>query len=264
MICGTAVHCCKHFFHNALKKIQFRFCLQISEVPANTFVAHPHTMKKHFIALAATAAFFAPAAQAQDTDADESGVVAEKPKPATCKGNFTIGSTIGLANLSYGKSAGGSQNVYQYDAQLSPSLGYFVTDHLLVSGSLSVGTAGSGLRNENQYRNINAGIGLGARYYFGKAVNSRGEINKLRFYADAGGGYYRSWDRFNAGNGRQDRSSYSDVALNAGAGINYFATRSIAFEAGLRYDRNLEIERAARFKGNVQLQLGVRFFLNRK
>lgn len=218
--------------------------------------------------MAASAAFFVPSARSQAGETGSDAPIGSlKAKPATRKGNIAIGTNLGLANFSYGRYTSSNSRL-NYDLALRPSAGIFVTDRLLLSANISAGAVKDYYYQDYVFNHTgtNLGVGMAARYYFGKAVKSDGEIKKLRFYAELGAGYMHSWDQYvNEWTGITYKYSTSSVVANGGAGISYFLSPNVAFDAGLNYTRNFPTEfNNPVSTGSMQLQFGFKIFLNRK
>jgi hypothetical protein len=199
---------------------------------------------------AALAAFFMPAARAQDS-----------LRSPMRKGVFTIGAQIGTAGMSRVNQYQPNQGA-QYYVSLTPSAGYFFTDRWMLSGSVLAGFGG--VTKRNVYAAQSLGIGLAARYYVGKAETEKGVTNRLRVYAEAGASLQTGWSRISPNDSVTERSTGSRLNLRAGAGINYLITSKVAFESGIIYNRSLAGSDNFRSMGFIDLELGFRVFLNRR
>lgn len=223
--------------------------------PVDTFGPHTtHTMTKRLLSFAAIAAFFVPAASAQQ-------LVEPKLQSPFRKGTFTIGAQLGVADFAAASGHNG-KSVLEYQLFLSPSVGYFVTDNLLLSANLLGGFAGNTMRNS--YSAQSAGVGLSARYYFGTATTRKGEVRRFRFYAEAGANYARGWSRIDRNDSLTERYAGYHADVRGGVGFNYLISDNVAFESGLTYNRMIGGKDPVRSNGQVQLELGLRVFLNRK
>lgn len=216
-------------------------------------------MKKLILTIAASAAFFVPATKAQ-------GHLPEKAKPTIRKGTMTIGTDIGVANFAMAMISPSEKHLL-YDIQLRPSVGYFVSDHLMLSASMFGGAAQSyGYFTEPvRINGTNIGMSVGGRYYIGKGITRQGEIKKLRFYGEAGIGVSQRWDKWtNTYSGDVSKSTEGYFFANLGAGMNYFLTPNVAFETGLSYNRFMPVNWSSIADATVQVNLGVRVFLHKK
>ena len=214
-------------------------------------------MKKPILTIAAAAAFFVPASNAQ-------GIQLEKPLPVIRKGTLSIGTDIGLGSLSTNRISPSQTNVL-YDVRLNPSISYFVTDHLMLSGSVSVGLAQNFnyFMEPERYNGASLGISLGSRYYFGSGLTRKGELKKLRFYGEVGIGMEQRWEKWTGMySGDVAKSSNGTAFANLGAGMNYFLAPNVALEAGLSYNRYFPGFTQA--DASFQMKLGVRVFLRKK
>lgn len=210
---------------------------------------------KHIILLA-TAAILSCGVRVQAQEA-------ESPKAISpiSKGHITIGTGIGLANFGYGKTTD-NQSVVGYDVSLNPSVGYFLTDHWLFSAKVLGAVAGSTVKGNPYSRS--AGVGLAARYYFGKPADRKGNVNRFRVFAEAGGSVERFWDR-SLYNNMPERFASNAAILNAGIGFNYLLNENVAFETALNGRRFISGSGQFRnYDSRLQLEFGVRVFLNRR
>jgi len=187
----------------------------------------------------------------------------EKPIQTIRKGTVSVGTDLGLGNLSMDRISPNQTNLL-YDIRLSPSIGYFVNDHLMLSASVFGGLAQdfNYFKEPVRYNDAHVGISIGGRYYFGKGVTPQGEVRKLRFYGEAGVGLAQrreKWTSTYSGDVSKSRNGYAFA--NLGAGINYFLTPNVAFETGLTYNRNFLGYRQA--DASLQIKLGIRVFLHK-
>jgi len=214
-------------------------------------------MKKRILTLAAIAAFFVPASNAQNMQP-------EKPVSMIRKGSISVGTEIGLVNLAMYRISPGQTDLL-YNVRLNPSVGYFVNDHLMLSASVLGGVSQSfGYFTEKVRMNsVSLGMSVGGRYYFGKGLTRQGELKKLRFYGDAGVGIAQRWNKWtSASSGEVSKGTNGDLFANLGAGMNYFLAPNIAFETGVSYNRYFP--GAGATDASLQINLGVRVFLHRK
>lgn len=133
------------------------------------------------------------------------------------KGNLMVGAN--LADIGLGFQSGGNT----FSLALSPKLGYFIEDNVVIGGQVNIGvSAGSG-------SNIfNYGIGAFGRYYIGdkQAVL----LKHSRFFLEANVGI----------DGQNTKhASTNGLGLGFGPGVAYFITENIGLEALLKYNNTI-------------------------
>ncbi|MDJ1501129.1 outer membrane beta-barrel protein [Xanthocytophaga agilis] len=185
-------------------------------------------MKKIFILSIAVFSFFV--------------FITEKSVAQTDKGNFMVGSSI--ANLNFDED-------YSSIA-LSPTVGYFVIDNLVVGLTPSIGyTSSKAVIPGDTYKTTTLGIGPFARYYFGS-----GSVKPL-VHADYS--YLHMKNRNNiSGNEWQSTSSYSNVKL--GAGVAYFINNYVSVDGIVSYNRIFL--GSGNDVGSVKISFGFQIFLD--
>jgi hypothetical protein len=100
---------------------------------------------------------------------------------------------------------------------LSPNLGYFVSNRLVLGSS-----AGLIFYGYENFSTISIALVPFTRYYFG-----RGDT---RFFALASLGYRREWERSTEGTSSR-RSSYGNIHGDLGLGLTHLISDQIALEA---------------------------------
>jgi outer membrane protein W len=164
----------------------------------------------------------------------------------TQKGNFTIGAAFGTPG---NFTAASSPVDKSFQMSLQPSFGYFVANKFEVGALLNAGlrSSSSNYVSEVKSRRTNLGLGLYARYYFGKSAT-------LKPYLIAGAGYDRYWNYYNTG-GSVNRYAYGDAYAFGGAGLAWFIRPNIAFTSELRYTRFVERYPRGLLTGNFGFQI---------
>jgi Outer membrane protein beta-barrel domain len=160
----------------------------------------------------------------------------------TERGAKLIGVTVGNARYTTFNYA----DRKEFEADLVPSVGWFVADNLMLGAGLNLGYSGyrSELITTNysfSIRSRSLGVGLlpQARYYlpFG---------SKHRLFAHLSGGLTRYWSRAEITEGPQPstiKNKETERQIYGGLGYNYFLSPNVALEALAGYrrtnDRNL-------------------------
>jgi hypothetical protein len=156
------------------------------------------------------------------------GCFAQEPKVAgkgfpTQKNNKVTGANILM--LVEPDGLGPNPSGGQYHMAISPRFGYFVSDNLAIGIEQT-------FSNEHMDRydvqTLHTKFGAFGRFYPGKVFRRNGEINKLRFFAEAGvayGAYSNTNDDYGSIN--------SVLDLRIMPGVNYFLNRHIALEFAL-------------------------------
>ncbi|MCC3155855.1 hypothetical protein LJ737_01305 [Hymenobacter sp. 15J16-1T3B] len=208
-------------------------------------------MRKHLLLVAGFAGLAATAAQAQ-----------------TERGTTLIGLSAG--NLGYGR---GTDGFRQFSATLTPTVGRFVADNLLVGVGAQVGlnryqsvysstyvpglpTMPYGLVGYSR-REWTAGLTPYARYYF----LGRG---RHRLFAEASLHAEHNWkqERYETDLGRlSNPQRYVSYGYRAALGYNYFITPRVALEASAGYQRTYSPEGNAH---QIDGRIGVNFLLGGK
>ncbi len=133
------------------------------------------------------------------------------------KGNLMVGAN--LADIGLGFQSGGNT----FSLSLSPKLGYFIEDNVVIGGLVDIGlNAGSGSTI------FNYGIGAFGRYYIGdkQAVL----LKHSRFFLEANVGI----SGINSNN-----ATTNGLGLGFGPGVAYFITENIGLEALLKYNNTI-------------------------
>jgi len=154
-------------------------------------------------------------------------------KAQTEKGRWTIGTQLG--NFTYQKQ----ENGYSYfTGSVSPSVGYFVTDGLVVGTGipLSFGSTRYGQYYASFYnlRQNSVSIGLAPfiRYYFGQA--------KLKPFVGIAYSYSRTTgnSKTDTAGGSESKTKGYTTAFTPTIGLAYFVTRNLGLTASLNYNIN--------------------------
>lgn len=123
--------------------------------------------------------------------------------------------------------------------QVSPELGFFVADNLVVGGALSIGTTKIG-----DYSLTSYGIAPFGRYYFGTGmtrifIHGQFGVAGLR-YEDGGG-----------------KETASNTALLVGPGVSFFLNKHVAIEGVLGYTKQFgDLDTS-----DIGLRIGVQAYL---
>lgn len=186
--------------------------------------------------------------------------------PQNKKGNLLIGTYLGSTGLSFGSSESGSSGSTNrsksesssFSLGIGPSIGYFLTDTLVVGSSLSISYGSSGSEgsyteseatSESSSSSIYMSIGPFVRYYFGD-VNPR----KMPYvhaylgtslypvysghYENSGGTEYDySYTRYSSFNGGIQVGM--ERFLNSAIGLQYYIGYSFS-HSSYEYDYDYE------------------------
>lgn len=137
------------------------------------------------------------------------------------KGNLLVGATLGDMNL--GLQSGNTS----FSIAISPKVGWFIQDNIVVGGQVNLGFSTDHYANEFTY-----GVGAFGRYYFGQ--KEMVVMKHARFFAEGNFGIKGT-------NTDQKGTSAGSVSTNGlgigiGPGVAYFITPNIGLEALLKYD----------------------------
>ncbi|RTQ53682.1 hypothetical protein EJV47_02800 [Hymenobacter gummosus] len=178
----------------------------------------------------------------------------------TERGSKLIGVTVG--NVRY--TTYNYNERKEYSARLTPSVGWFVADNLLLGAGLNLGY--EGYRSEQQalnyafsVRSRDLGVGLQPqlRYYLPAG-------SKHRLFGHLSGGLTRYWSRLEITENQTPsttRSKYTERFIYGGLGYNYFLSPNVALEALAGYRRTNDLELSTVPAGAVSVQLGLSVFL---
>ncbi|QES87525.1 hypothetical protein [Rhizosphaericola mali] len=133
------------------------------------------------------------------------------------KGNTTWGGSI--TDMNFGLKSGQGWNI-----GITPRVGYFIKDNVLVGGygDLNLSKAGSGNPTKSEY-----GIGAFSRYY-AKPGDVNNLLNHGRFFAEANAGF--------GGSSQKGQPTTNGFAFGFGPGYSYFLTPSIGLEGLVKYN----------------------------
>lgn len=154
--------------------------------------------------------------------------------------NLIIGKGTKLIGLDIN---GGWANIGETDNfyfSIYPTLGFFITDHLVLGSSLWLAFADENSIFEPQPF---------ARYYFGNLNN------KIRPFLYAGLN-----TRFQFAD-KSTESSFFNLDVNAGIGADFFLTRNVALEGLLQFNGN-QIEDETFNRNFLNFNIGFQFFLS--
>ena len=174
------------------------------------------------------------------------------------KGDLMLGADLGsglgtttssgLLGFNFGLNDGAGFNL-----GLSPKVGYFVADNLLLGGILNFGYAKSPETNGIASETTTYGIQGLLRYYLFPGQAGINSISKSgRFFVEFNTGI--------AGFNVKDGSSTNGLTLGIGPGYSYFITENVALESSLKYN-GLAGGGDTNFRSNIGINLGIQVFL---
>ena len=160
---------------------------------------------------------------------------------------FSKGDVIVEGNLtvnSVSKSEGSStKTTTSYG--FTPAAGYFISDKFAVGLDLRIlSQKGSGSAEKNTF-----GVGLDARYYF----LDLGQRFKV---------YGQGRIGFDSVNEKPGDAKSTDIGFNAGLGVNYFLTKSLAINFGLTDIFSVKNHKPEKVDGETNVNLNVNSFKN--
>ncbi|WP_353087327.1 outer membrane beta-barrel protein [Flavobacterium sp.] len=188
-------------------------------------------MKKIILSLAAVLAFSA--ANAQDKKESKGFGFSE--------GNIFVG---GLVSYSSEKNDNGTTSVTTSGYEISPEVGYFLTDNFALTAGLSLGNTDNGTTKTNTF-----GLNVGGRYYF----LNMGE--RFKTYTNFGFGIGSD------DNGGSPADKTNTFEIGGGLGINYFVTPNLAIDFRLANVISYSTEKTGDAKTNT-LELEANVFKN--
>jgi hypothetical protein len=180
----------------------------------------------------------------------------------TQKGSSLIGANILIAQLDGVELS--DENSMHYRLGMVARYGYFLANNFALGGQIN--SEIDGFTRINQYT-ITAGGGVFARLYTGKAADKHGELNKFRFFVEAGTGYAYVFDRYASLTGGDASLDYGAIQVHGMPGINYFANRNVAFELGLMYGYQHTVQNEDMNPDDyhtLRLSIGMQVFFCRK
>lgn len=145
------------------------------------------------------------------------------------QGNLMLGTNLGSGVANPGSNSLFGLNFRLndgagYDVGISPKIGYFVDDNLMLGGVVNLGFSKDGPIKTTTY-----GIQALGRYYL--SPGEKGVDNLLkhgRFFAEANAGF--------AGWNTKPGPTTNGFAFGFGPGYSYFLTPNVALEALVKYD----------------------------
>ena len=173
------------------------------------------------------------------------------------KGNLMLGTDLGsgvaspssssLFGLNFNLNSGGGYNI-----GLSPKVGYFVDDNLMVGGVVNLGFVKTG---KGDYANKTTVYGVQAlgRYYVSPGEQGIDNLLKHgRFFAEANAGF--------AGSNVKNGPTTNGFAFGFGPGYSYFLTPNVALEGLVKYNAIAGGGNRA-YQHSLGLNFGVQVFL---
>ena len=174
----------------------------------------------------------------------------------------TLVSDANVVSVSYGRMSSGGDTDQLFNASLSPTVGYFVIDGLLIEGRLGIAANSSSNEIGSQSSNFNStsiGGGLGLRYY---------PLQSGRVLPFVTAGYSGTQQTFRTTQfGRETEQTFSQNSLELGVGASCFLSPHLALEGSLGYRRmafNFDFQGQAPdpiANKDLQLDVGFRFYL---
>lgn len=171
-----------------------------------------------------------------------------------------------LGAISYGRMSSNGLVDQSTIINLSPWMGYFISDRLMLEGGLGIfhQSANNEINEINVFRpegektsSTSVGVNINLRYYLKKD-------GRLLPYLMAGGGFTFTNRSFRNDFGESSESTQT-VPFRFGAGTSYFLSPYLALDAELAYERS---NRISQFQiatetpsSRVGLNVGFRFFL---
>ena len=135
------------------------------------------------------------------------------------KGNLMVGGDI--ANLDFGFQKGANVNF-----ELSPQVGYFIKDNLVVGGLVNLGVD----YQKSRGTNVSYGINAFGRYYVSDP--SMVLLKHARFFGEVSAGINGSNTKAEG----KEAITTNGFGIGFGPGIAYFITPNIALEALAKYN----------------------------
>jgi opacity protein-like surface antigen len=214
-------------------------------------------MRKPFIAALLMSSAIPSLAQ-QDSNDHKIGL-----RLPTQKGTFLLGSNLVYGGVEMARNSQNHSYVSSYNAGLNVKAGYFIKNNLMVGAELSSNFYGNvGERYQINQQTQSVGGSLFVRKYFGSATERDGSLTRLRFFVEGSVNYQRTWNSYNERFEPANHWSMNQTSFSIMPGVNYFITKNVALEAGLRYTHSLPIEYD--FPDRLQAYVGVVWYLGRK
>lgn len=174
------------------------------------------------------------------------------------KGNLMIGSDLGNSLINKGSSGlfgfnFGLNEGAGFSVGISPKVGYFVKDNILLGGIVNLGFTKSPETNGIATKSTTYGVQALSRYYL--SPGEKGVDNLLqhgRFFLEASAGF--------AGINIKDGPTTNGFIFGVGPGYSYFLNKHIALEGLLKYN-GLVGGGNTTFQNAIGLNFGVQVFL---
>ncbi len=191
--------------------------------------------------------------------------------PATADAPVTAGTfsaTGQLGRATYGNRTKGDYQLRDVAVELSPRIGYFVLNGLLLEADVTLTYLAHRYRSLIQdyspytFRNYSLDASLQARYY----ILQHG---RMLPYVGAGIGYVRTSYRY-AGDSYEQKQGYASFPWKAAAGASFFLSPQLAIDLAAGYARgraeslNDLFGYAEGSERQLQFSTGLRFFLARE
>ncbi|MDJ1501130.1 outer membrane beta-barrel protein [Xanthocytophaga agilis] len=172
----------------------------------------------------------------------------------TDKGHFMVGGSIG--NLSF-------QNDY-FGISFSPTVGYFVIDNLVTGLIPSFEYDSFKLPNGNKTKSTSLGVGPFVRYYFGEGKLKPLLNASFLYYKNTTKPGYSPVDPNDPVLEKDHIIKQSYKFIQAGGGVAYFLSKSIAVEGIVNYGHYMDYNILGSDKSNeVNISLGFQIFLGK-
>ncbi len=159
------------------------------------------------------------------------------------EGNLMVG--VNLANIELGLQ----KNNTHFGIGISPKIGYFIQDNVVLGGEVRIGFQSS----KNSF-SIDYGVGAFGRYYLGDPRTVLLKHSRFFLEGDAGiaGRNYKVKDL--------PATSTNGLGLGIGGGVAYFITPNIGLEALLKYNGIVGFGTSPG-SGNLSLNVGFQIYL---
>lgn len=170
------------------------------------------------------------------------------------KGSWMAGADLLGASAGFNQSSPGNKYV---DFIITPKVGYFISNRMVVGSSFTLG----GAIVPGRFSNLVGGVTPFARYYFFPKDGAK--TRRLYFFAEAHAGVITAWakDKIND-------VTYTSSSMTAGfgPGVAYFLTPNISIESAFKvnYSRSLDKNYLPQHGITPNLTIGFQIYLGGK
>lgn len=162
------------------------------------------------------------------------------------KGDWMVGA--GIANSSAARVAGSTQ----FNVNLNPSAGYFLSNRVAVGTSVGLSYS----KYARSLSSYSASLKPFARYYFSKKEGM--QPKKLYLFGEVSAGAGIGASRYD-NNGVIEKRTGSTILSSAGLGLTYFILPNVSVEGTFNMNYNTPINAAPAPGSNLVPSLGVGF-----